>query len=170
MDNAGTRWEGSAGLLHLLFAGLVPRPHQNHRCRPHHRRWYHLQHVLARSGADELGVGTCGVDARYALLQPGLDPLPFFSGSERTVYGADGVHYLPLRQSVPPAVAASSQLRPSGGWEQAMATKWASLSPSSFLGRRFDLRPAAQSSLYSLLDTAAAHPFHRGTAYLQGPG
>ena len=31
--------------------------------------------------------------------------------------------------------------RPSGGWEQAMATKWASLSPSSFLGRRLTCGP-----------------------------
>ena len=82
--------------------------------------------------------------------------------------------------------------RPSGGWEQAshICRQLLSLGPlpegvptlpapgdgvrshdrALRASQAVDLLPASQGSLDSLLNTAAAHPFHRGVPHPQGPG
>ena len=83
-------------------------------------------------------------------------------------FGADAVHYLTLHQPV------SQQLqRPTGPALRRFATGEVSqvgLSLAVQLPRAaVDLLPVSQGCLHSLLNTAAAHPPHRGLSHPQGP-
>ena len=92
----------------------------------------------------------------------------FFQGLAHG-FSADAVHYLPLHQPV------RQQLqRPTGPALRRLGAgqgHQVGLSPTvQLLLTAVDLLPPSQGSLDSLLNTAAAHPFHRGVAHPQRPG
>ena len=119
----GPRREGLPGLLHQLLAGLV-QAHQDLIVLVF--TMIDLQHVL--HGAHEFGAAL-GREAP-ALLQPRLEFV--FFRVRRTVSGL--MLSTISRSTNPSASICMVQLtRPSGGWDMAMAIRWASLWPSSFL-------------------------------------
>ena len=92
----------------------------------------------------------------------------FFQGLAHR-FGADAVHYLaphqPVRQQLQRPAGPALRRLGAGHGHQVGLTLTVQLSRTAV-----HLLPAAQGSLDSLLNTAAAHPFHRGAAHLQGPG
>ncbi len=83
--------------------------------------------------------------------------------------GADAVHYLPLHQLISqqmqrPASPALRRLGAGQGYQVRFSLT------VQLLRAAVDLLLASQGPLQTLLDTAAAHPFHRGVAHLQHPG